>query len=153
MDLTRLIAATFAACVIAFAGEAPTGRVLKVLPHYMDAAGRVALSPSLLERDAYQAHLRRNRAECFGLRFDIQWKARHAKGAKLILRAELLTTRTTKDKPLVLEHPVKAPTGWSRWTSHSLTGDAYREAGDLIAWRVTLWAGNQLLGEQKSFLW
>ena len=40
------------------AAEAATGRVLKVLPFYLDAQGRDALSPSLFDRDAYQAQLR-----------------------------------------------------------------------------------------------
>jgi hypothetical protein len=135
------------------AGEAASGRILKVLPHYLDREGRVALSPSLFERDAYQAQLRQHREQCSGLRFDVHWKARQAASAELMLRLELLTTKTTKDRPLVLEGPAKARTAWRRWTSLSLTGSAFHEAGDLIAWRVTLWHGHQLLAEQKSFLW
>jgi hypothetical protein len=32
-------------------------------------------------------------------------------------------------------------------------GDAYKQFGEVTAWRVSLWSGDQLLGEQKSFLW
>jgi hypothetical protein len=42
---------------------------------------------------------------------------------------------------------------YSHWTSLSLTGGEYKKLGDLTAWRVSVWDGEQLLGEQKSFLW
>jgi hypothetical protein len=29
----------------------------------------------------------------------------------------------------------------------------YRQFGELIAWRATLWDDDKLLSEQKSFLW
>jgi hypothetical protein len=32
-------------------------------------------------------------------------------------------------------------------------GDAYRKIGDVIAWRATLWEGDQLVAKQESFLW
>ena len=40
------------------AGSGGSGRILKVLPHLLDGKGHHTLSPSLLERDAYQAELR-----------------------------------------------------------------------------------------------
>ncbi|MCX8108594.1 MAG: hypothetical protein N3G20_07305 [Verrucomicrobiae bacterium] len=130
-----------------------TGRIVKVLPHYLDKAGRISLSPSLFERDAYQAELRQDPSKRSGIRFDIQWKVRNPDRVPLTLRTELVTTRYTKISPLVIESPVEARSGRSRWTSHRLAGDAFREAGELIAWRVTLWAANTLIAEQKSFLW
>ena len=39
----------------AAAATAQTGRVVKVLPLYLDLKGRDAISPSLFDRDAYQA--------------------------------------------------------------------------------------------------
>jgi len=134
----------------ALAGPA---RIIKVLPHHLDQAGRASLSPSLYERDAYQAHLRRNPSLCSGLRFDVQWKARPSVAANLKLRLELLTRTRPKRQPLVLEKPVVAKTRWSRWTALSLTGEAFRQAGDIIAWRASLWDGERPLAEQKSFLW
>ena len=49
-----------------------------MLPHYLDKEGRHTLSPSLYERDAYQAILRQNPEKRGGMRFDVQWKARGA---------------------------------------------------------------------------
>src|SRR5437868_15260401 len=60
-----------------------SGKVMKVLPHFLDLEGRNALNPSLYERDAYQAQLRRNPKERSGLRFDIQWKSREVTPLKL----------------------------------------------------------------------
>ncbi len=60
----------------ALLAHAASGKVLKVLPHFLDLQGRHALSPSLFERDAYQAHLRKNPAEVSALRFDVEWSGR-----------------------------------------------------------------------------
>jgi hypothetical protein len=128
-------------------------RIIKVLPHHLDQAGRASRSPSLYERDAYQAHLRRNPSLCSGLRFDVQWKAKPAAAAQLKLRLELLTSTRPKHQPLVLEKPLVAKTRWARWSALSLTGEAFRQAGDIIAWRASLWDGERLLAEQRSFLW
>lgn len=147
------IAVTLAFSALVASAADTTGRIIKVLPQYMDKNGRVSLSPSLFERDAYQAHLRSRASECAGLRFSIQWKARNASRSSLKLKTELITMRHPKTSPLIIETPVKARFGWSRWTSQSLMGEAFREAGELIAWRVSLWAGDKLLAEQKSFLW
>ena len=48
-------------------------RISKVLPHLLDKQGLHTLSPSLLERDAYQAQLRSNPDQCSGIRFDVKW--------------------------------------------------------------------------------
>jgi hypothetical protein len=135
------------------ANAAGTARIVKVLPHRVDRQGRVALSPSLYERDAYQAVLRKDTNLCDGLRFDVQWKAAEATTSALRLRLELLTTASTRAQPVVIEVPVRAPSGRSRWTQVPLRGESYRQAGDLIAWRATLWAGEAQVAEQKSFLW
>lgn len=57
---------------------ADTGRVTKVLLHFLDLQGHSALSPSLYDRDAYQAQLRKHPEQCSGMRFDILWRARAA---------------------------------------------------------------------------
>ncbi len=133
--------------------SAATGRVIKVLPHYLDLQGRHALSPSLYDRDAYQVQLRQHTNQCSGIRYDIQWKAKAAKGTVLKLRLELRGT-AKGDLPYqtILEKEVKP--GWfSKWTSLTLGGEDYKKFGEVVAWRATLWDGDQLVGEQKSFLW
>lgn len=132
---------------------AASSRVIKVLPHWIDAQGRVALSPSLFERDAYQAKLRQEPAARHGMRFDVQWKAGSARGVDLTLRIELVTPGTSRSQPLVIEKGVRAKSGRSRWTQVLLQGQTYRDAGDVIAWRASLWNGTELLAEQRSFLW
>lgn len=132
---------------------AASGRIVKVLPHWVDRQGRIAVHPSLFERDAYQAMLRADRSACGGLRFDVQWKARPKPGAQLRLKVELVTTTTSRQTPLVLERPVKARTGWSRWSRVLLDGEAFQKAGGIISWRVSLWNSNDCLAETTSFLW
>jgi len=139
----------------AAAGTETSGRVIKVLPHYLDLEGRHTLSPSLYERDAYQAVLRQHPERRSGIRFDVQWKAHGPSETPLKLRVEVrgsakgdLPTQTTLEKEI---HPGG---GWfGHWLSLPLTGEDYKNFGDLTAWRATLWDGDRLLSEQKSFLW
>ena len=133
--------------------EAATGRVVKVLPLFLDLKGHDAKSPSLFDRDAYQAWLRQHTNEISAIRFDVLWKASNLKGAKLKLRAELRGVgEHGLPRQTVLETEV-TPGYFRSWTSLKLEDDDLRNFGSLVAWRVTLWNGDQQLGEQKSFLW
>ncbi len=136
------------------AADAASGRVIKVLPHYLDLKGRHALSPGLYERDAYQAHLRQHPEQRSGIRFDVQWTTSGPVWDPLQVQIELRgIAHGNLPKELVLDEPVE-PGGWlSHWVGITLSGDAYKEFGEVTAWRVSLWEGGQLLGEQKSFLW
>ena len=136
-----------------FASDAISGRVVKVLPLLLDLQSRDAVSPSLYDRDAYQVYLRQHTNEISAIRFDVLWKASNAKGAKLKLRVELrgigpggLPRQTTLEQSVT-------PGFFRCWTSLTLGGADYKNSGELVAWRATLWSDNQLLGEQKSFLW
>jgi hypothetical protein len=135
------------------AGE--TGRVIKVLPEFLDLQGRTSISPSLYERDAYQAVLREHPERRAGIRFYVQWKTKGPIWAPLKLRIELRgVARGNLPQQLVLEEPLENTGGkYAHWARASLEGFAYKEFGAVTAWRTTLWEGNRLLSEQKSFLW
>ncbi len=134
--------------------EAATGRVIKVLPQLLDLNGRHALSPSLYERDAYQAYLRTHPEERSGIRFAVQWKTAGGAFAPLKLKIELRGS-AKGDFPgkATLEKEIPAGGRFSHWAYLPLTGDEYDKIGEVTAWRATLWEGDQLLSEQKSFLW
>ncbi len=133
--------------------SAASGRVVKVLPHFLDLEGRHSVSPSLYDRDAYQAELRKHPEKRSGLRFDILWRARGAAKTKAKLRVELRGTASGNlPSETTIESEVNV-TGTSHWAAVKLDGEAYKKFGEVTAWRVTLWSGDQLLGEQKSFLW
>ena len=135
------------------AANAATGKVVKVLPLLLDQKGRAALSPSLFDRDAYQLKLHDNTNLVSAVRYDIQWSAKDAAGEKLKLRLELRgVSATSLPKLKTLETEVSAGR-FSQWTSLPLAGDDYKGFGAVTAWRATLWDGDLLLGEQKSFLW
>lgn len=135
------------------AASAKSAKIIKVLPHYVDRDGRTALSPSLFERDAYQAILRQDRSQCSALRFDVQWKAKTSAPSELKLRLELVTSTASRERPLVLEQPVRPKAIGSRWSRIRLEGEAFRGAGEVIAWRASLWDADRCLAEQRSFLW
>ena len=136
-----------------FASDAASGRVVKVLPLLLDLKGRDAISPSLYDRDAYQVYLRQHTNEISAIRLDVLWKVSNAKGAKLKLRVELRGIGAGGlPRQTMLEQSV-TPGFFRRWTSLTLGGVDYKNSGELVAWRTTLWSDDQLLGEQKSFLW
>jgi hypothetical protein len=134
---------------------AATGKVLKVLPQFLDTKGRASLSPSLYDRDAYQATLRLHPERRSGMRFFIQWKAKGQVADGLRLRLELRGgAQGDLPRGLVLEDKLPPKTGWfSHWADLNLKEETYKELGGVTSWRVTLWDGDKLLGEQRSFLW
>jgi hypothetical protein len=139
---------------VALSASAATGRVIKVLPQFLDLKGRNSLTPSLYERDLYQATLRVRTNDCSGMRFHVQWKAKDQPTAPLKLWLELRgVAHGDFPKRLTLEKPVESHSRYSHWTRFDLVGETYKEFGQVTAWRVTLREGDRLLGEQKSFLW
>ena len=137
----------------AVASDVVSGRVVKVLPFFLDLKGREAVSPSLYDRDAYQAYLRRHADQRSAIRFDVLWKASAAGAVPLKLRVELRGIgQDGMPRQATLEQAV-TPHFFRRWNSLTLGGAAYKDFGELVAWRVTLRSGDQQLDEQKSFLW
>jgi hypothetical protein len=135
------------------AESAATGRVVKVLPLFLDQSGRECTTPSLYDRDAYQVFLRANAEKRSAVRFDVLWKAAKTADAKLKIRVELRGIGANSlPRQTVLEQEVK-PRFFRRWNAVVFGGDDYKNFGEIVAWRTTLWAGGQMIGEQKSFLW
>jgi hypothetical protein len=129
------------------------GKVVKVLPLFLDLKGHDMIAPSLYDRDAYQMQLREHPAQRSGIRYDVLWKAANAADGKLKLRVELRGIgEHSLPRELTLQQDVKMG-AFRRWTSITLGGDEYKNFGEVVAWRVTLWADDKMLGEQKSFLW
>ena len=148
-----LLLLTLGIIVLAGNANAVSGKIVKVLPHFLDQQGKHTKSPSLFDRDAYQTYLREHPEKRSGVRYDIQWKAKDQQ-SELKLRVELRGVAEGKlPKEKTLESTVKAPSGWSRWTNLSIKDEDYKELGEVTAWRVTLWDGDTLVDEQTSFLW
>ncbi len=133
---------------------AATGRVKKVLPFYLDEKGRDSVTPSLFDRDAYQAFLRNHPDKRSGMRFAIEWKAKGGVWEPLRLKVELRgVAKGNLPKEISLEKTVERPSWWKPWSNLILSGAEFRELGEVTAWRVTLWEGTRLLSEEKSHLW
>lgn len=137
----------------ASAADAVTGHVIKVLPMLLDLKGHAALSPSLFDRDAYQDYLRQHTNEISGIRFDVLWRVAHADDTELKLRLELRGTGPDSlPRATTLEEKV-APHFFRHWTSLTLADADLKNFGNVTSWRATLWSGDRMIGEQKSFLW
>lgn len=134
--------------------QAANNRVIKVLPHFLDLQGRKSISPSLYDRDAYQAYLRQNPEKRAGMEFDIQWKSKGPHFEPLKLRLELRgVAHGAMPKELTLEKEINEGGWFSHWSAIMLDDKQARELGEITAWRVTLLENNQVLSEQRSFLW
>ena len=137
----------------ASAADVTTGRVVKVLPLLLDRKGHAALSPSLFDRDAYQAYLRQHTNEISAIRFDILWSVAPAAPTELKLRLELHGTGPDGlPRATTLEAGI-TPHFFRHWTSLTLGGDDLKNFGNVTAWRVTFWSGDQQIAQQNSFLW
>lgn len=146
----------FLVCSFTIVGEKSESRarILKVLPHLLDTKGKHALSPSLLERDAYQAHLKDHPEEVSTLRFDVNWKLKEKFDDSLELRVEVRFGSGNSIQTLKTKTPLRPKKLRKRgWTSVQLKEKDYDPEFNLIAWRVTVWKGDQQLASQKSFLW
>lgn len=128
------------------------GRIVKVLHHLVDAEGRNALAPSLFERDAYQVHLRDNPELVAGSRFDLQYKASRKQGP-VRLKIEVRGSKTGLGKAHTFEGE-DLPSRWGKsWARIELNKAASDALGRIIAWRATLWRGDEQLAAHESFLW
>ena len=135
------------------AADAVNGRIVKVLPFFLDQQGRNAKSPSLYDRDAYQAWLNQHTNQISAMRYDVWWKATPAPDAKIKIALELRGIGTNSLPKLTTLETNVVPGKYRQWTSIPLAGEDYKNIGTVVAWRVRLWNDSQLLGEQKSFLW
>ena len=136
------------------AADAGTGgKVVKVLSLWLDQQGRTAKSPSLFDRDAYQFYLLNHTNEISAVRYDVLWSAAKHTGDKLTVRTELRGVGESGAPRLKNLEAIVTPGNFRQWTSLTLGGADFQQFGSVVAWRVTLWNGSQLLSEQKSFLW
>ena len=126
-------------------------RIIKVLPHLLDAQGRNALAPSLFERDSYQAFLRQNPEQISALRFDVQYKSRAKE--PLALRMEIRGSKMEIGRARVFETDIRPRRWFSSWGGLRLESGTYAEIGNIVAWRATLWRAGEQVAEQQSFLW
>ena len=150
--ILRIWAVLLVALVSASWAADANARIVKVLHQLVDAEGRVALAPSLFERDAYQVHLRENPELIAGSRFEIQYKAAR-KGGPVRLRMEVRGSKTGLGKARLFEAE-DLPSRWGKsWARIELDRAASDALGTIIAWRATLWRGDVQLAEQESFLW
>ena len=144
-------------CLLLLALSAPSfaaeARIKKILQHLEDLEGRVARQPSLFERDAYQFELRQAPEKVGALRFDIQWASAISKDKTLNLKLEVVAANTPPQKTSVFEKAVRNTGMIGNWTQIRLDKEAYAKLGRVISWRATLWDGERMLAEQKSFLW
>lgn len=150
------------ACLLGCAhrpAQEPEARILKVLPSLLDSEGRASIHPSLYERDAYQALLRKESARVGGIRFDILWKASSVPATRspVVLKLELRgSSRDATGKSgdiVVVERPIPSSHAGRAWSRIVLGPDEFRRVGEVSAWRATLLREDRVVATTQSFLW
>ena len=127
------------------------GKVIKVLPHFVDFQGRHTLSPSLYERDAYQELLRNHPEKRAGLQFEVLWKVSGRVSGPLRLKMEL--RGGTSSSLEIVEMDVKRGMFGRRWSRMVLDPKQFARVGTVTAWKATLLQGEEIVAEANSFLW
>lgn len=127
------------------------GKVIKVLPHWVDFQGRHTLSPSLYERDAYQELLRNHPEKRAGLQFEVLWKLSSRVSGPLRLRMELRGSNPGPSE--IVEMEVKRGFFGRRWSRLVLDPQQFARVGTVTAWKATLLGNQQVVAETQSFLW
>ncbi len=147
------ICSTLMLFLVAFSVNAGSARIIKVLPHYLDLKGRHSLSPSLYERDAYQAELRSNMDKVSGIRFDINWSSKGVESENLKIRVEVKGSDTPAGEAVVVELTSPKKKLMGNWAGLVFEGDSFKKVGKVIAWRATIWDGEEQVARKQSFLW
>jgi hypothetical protein len=127
------------------------GKVIKVLPHFVDFQGRHTLSPSLYERDAYQELLRNHPEKRAGLQFEVLWKVSSRVSGPLRLKMELRGGDSGSLE--TLEMDVKRGFFGRRWSRMVLDAKQFARVRTVTAWKATLLQGEEIVAESNSFLW
>lgn len=127
------------------------GKVIKVLPHFVDFQGRHTLSPSLYERDAYQELLRNHPEKRAGLQFEVLWKVSSRVPGPLRLKMELRGGNSSSLE--IVEMDVKRGMFGRRWSRMVLDPKQFARVGTVTAWKATLLQGEEIVAEANSFLW
>jgi hypothetical protein len=117
--------------------------IVKVLPHYLDAAGNHTNGPTLLHRDVYQDKLRKNPDLVHAVRYDVNWYG----SGEIKLRLELRSTKIGVET-MIIEKVTR-----KHWTPILIDAATYKTFGQPESWRVSLWQGKKQVGAQQSFLW
>src|ERR1019366_10791948 len=139
MRALLIFLASLALVPAAHAADAVTGKIVKVLPFFLDQQGRDATSPSLFDRDAYQAHLREHTNEVSAIRFDVLWNAKKSPDEKIKIWVELRGVGAAGVPKLKTIETSVVPGTLRKWTEIPLAGDDFKNFGAVVAWRVTLW--------------
>ena len=155
---TRLLLVSFVSILVALnlislSASSSEARVVKVLPTLLDRNGKNSLSPSLYERDAYQAILRKSKELVSALRFDVQWKAPTATSKTVTLRLELRATAHSDSAPLVFDQEVHVKKHGTRWSRMILDKETYSKVGQVVAWKISIIDQGKPIAQRTSFLW
>ncbi|MEM1058702.1 MAG: hypothetical protein AAGK14_05595 [Verrucomicrobiota bacterium] len=81
----------------------------------------------------------------------VSWSSKRPDAGDYVARFEY-RQRETKEQVKRLEIPHYQVKGTVRST-FAVLGKAYKQNGEVIAWRFTLWDGDELVAQETSFVW
>lgn len=132
----------------------PGFEVLKVNHEFIDSSGYTKEEPGdLINRARYQSMIR-NTDKVRGIRFFIHWKAPNNDGRRLAVKLEArgYDAGSERNSMEVITRRIEDVDS-SGWISVDIDADRYKQFGKLMAWKVSLWSGNELKSSRYSFTW
>lgn len=142
-----------AALLVGCASNQPTSAIRKVQPFHLKeiqaGPGQDRMIRSESQKRLWGAVTNTERRERMGNYFMTYWGVDEASPATV--RFEYRQARTGS-KLFKQEVQVAAP-GRRNVTEFSVLGENYEKQGRVVAWRIQVIQGDQVVGEETSFLW
>jgi hypothetical protein len=114
------------------------------------AASKDYLISSETKKRMWGAISNQERADRMGNYYTVHWKTPDT-ATPVVVRFEYRQANTGS-KLFTQEQAYPNP-GRSNKTEFTVTGEAYHTQGRVVAWRVQVIQGGQVIGEETSFLW
>lgn len=101
------------------------------------------------QKRLYGAISQEERADRIGQYYSVRWRA-NPTGEEVRVRFDYRQA-ASGSRIQSLEHRTAAAS--SGFVEFTVTGESYRKSGRVLAWRMQLYQGEDLLSEETSYLW
>jgi len=135
--------------------SSPGYDILKVNHELIDEQGNTHSEiADLVNRARYQNELRGS-GLYKGIRFIVHWKIPSTELRNLTVKVEArgLDAGSGREVTEVMTKNYMEIPSFSGWATLDLNNEVFKKFGKLMAWRVSLWRGNEMKTSRHSFTW
>ncbi|MBP5761162.1 MAG: hypothetical protein J6W90_07285, partial [Verrucomicrobia bacterium] len=91
--------------------------------------------------------------KCSTIRFDVHWRNTLKNFDDLSITVEMRGAKTNSPTISFSEKISPRKSIWSHWTKIRIPEESFQELKGLAAWRVLIKDGDEVLKEERSFMW